>query len=341
MAAYGDRLQEALEQTGQAHGPGLFGLVTEAGHEVFAGATGRATLHDERPIDASDRLRIGSITKTFVTVLALQLLDDGAFGWDDSVERWLPGMVPDGERTTVGHLLRMRSGLPDYNDQTLGTPLDFAQLQRYWSPESLVSAALTSTDRIPIDSVFRYCNTDYILLGLIIERATGQRVDAQMCQRVLVPADLVDTTFPVVDPQLPQPHADGHLRMTPEEPHVECTTMSPSEAWTAGAIVSTPHDLAKFLDALFDGSLLSSDSLARMTACEERVHDTRWRGLGIDRRLLPNGQYILGHHGGVPGFTSMAVRTESGRNIVLYQNGIELYDCMNFDTPFIVAAAAD
>jgi D-alanyl-D-alanine carboxypeptidase len=296
-------------------------------------------LDDQRPIAKDDRFRIGSITKTFVAVLVLQLIADGLLRFTDTIDALLPGVVPGGGEISVDQLLRMRSGLPDYTPHIIGTPPDFAQLQtRYWSPESLVAAALQSTDRLAPGGPFRYCNTDYIILGLIVERATGQRVDAQLWQRVLAPAALINTTFPTVDPQLPNPHADGYLRLASDQPYTEFNVVTPSEGWTAGGIISTPADLARFFDALFDGELLDQDSLGLMIACEEKVHDTRWRGLGLDLRIIGGDTRVYGHHGGVPGFTSMVVRTKAGRNVVLYQNGIDMEDCMAFDVPFIVAA---
>ena len=116
------RLRDALTETAAAHGPGLVGLVTEHGRPVFDGAAGVSDLTGGRPPTADDRFRIGSITKTYVTALLLMLLRDGAFARTDTVERWLPGLVPGGDGLTVDLLLRMRSGLPDYAWPLIGDP---------------------------------------------------------------------------------------------------------------------------------------------------------------------------------------------------------------------------
>lgn len=163
----------------------MFGLVTEAGQPVFTGAVGSADLDDPRPIAAHDRFRIGSVTKMYAATLVLQVVADGLLALDDTVEKLLPGLVPDGADVTVEMLLRLRSGLPDYTSALFGDPPnDLSVLGSYWSPRRLVTAALASGDRLPADRRYRYSNTDYILFGLMVEQATGERVDAQMCSHL-------------------------------------------------------------------------------------------------------------------------------------------------------------
>jgi D-alanyl-D-alanine carboxypeptidase len=332
-----DALRAALHATAESHGPGLFGLVTDAGEVVFQGSVGVADLDRPRPLSAGDRFRIGSITKTFTAALVLALADDGVLALDDPLPRWLPGLVPDADVVTVDLLLRMRSGLPDYAGAVLGDPPDLRALDRYYAPEQLVGLALDTGDRHAPGERFRYCNTDYVLLGLIVERATGQRVDAQLWQRVSGPLGLVDTTLPTSDPYLRGPHASGHVRETADSPYREFTTFSPSEAWTAGGMVSTATDLVAFLDGLFGGRLLSDAALARMTAPTEPLDDWRSRTTGMIRYAVGD-TVAYGQHGGAPGFTTLALRTTAGRCVVLWQNGIDLHHVLSSDAPFITAA---
>jgi D-alanyl-D-alanine carboxypeptidase len=207
MSVDGEELQAALAVTAAEHGPGVYGLVTEAGQPVFTGAVGVADLDSPRPIEACDRYRIGSVTKVYVATLVLQLVADALLALDDTVEKLLPDLVPAGADITVETLLRLRSGLPDYTTALFGDPpSDLSALERYWSPRQLVAAALASGDRLPPDREYRYNSTDYILLGMMIEKATGERVDAQMWQRIIKPLNLANTTFPTVDPYLPTAH---------------------------------------------------------------------------------------------------------------------------------------
>ncbi len=349
MTVNGESLRVALAETAAEHGPGLYGLVTEPGAPgsasgsvtVFADSVGIANLDRTRPLEAGDRFRIGSLTKTYVATLVLQLVADGVLALDDTVEKLLPGLVPSGDRITVEVLLRLRSGLPDYTTALYGNPpTDLSALSRYWSPRQLVAAALSADDRLEPDSAHRYCNLDYILLGMMIEASTGERVDAQMWQRIFKPLDLRDTTFPTVDPYLRGPHADGHIRLGPGRPYFEFTTMSPSEGWTAGAIEATAGDVAAFLDGLFGGALLPERYLAQMIEPTQRIDAQRGFGLGVMRYDFGYGpdKVAYGFTGGVPGFSTLALRTVSGRCVVVWQNGIDLHNILTTDCVFLQAA---
>jgi D-alanyl-D-alanine carboxypeptidase len=334
------RLRDALTETAAGHGPGLVGLVTEHGAPLFEGAVGVTDLEAGRPPTADDRFRIGSITKTYVSALLVRLLREGAFARTDTVERWLPGLVPGGDTLTVDLLLRMRSGLPDYAWPLLGDPPDLGRLTRYFRPEELVAVALAQPDRNPPGESFRYCNTDYVLLGLIVEQATATRVDALLHERVLAPLGLHDTTFPIAQQRMHGPHARGYERMAADAPYRPIPAISPSDSWTAGGMTATPRDLGKFFDALLDGRVVDPADLATMTARTEPLADGIWRGFGLVRYERPDGTVAFGHHGGVPGYTTLALRSTAGRTVVLAQNGIDLHDVLTSDNPFVDAAFA-
>jgi len=331
-------LTAALAETGVDHGPGLFGLVTEHGEVVFEGSVGVADLARPRPIAARDRFRIASVTKTYVAALVMQLIAEGRLSLDDSVQQRLPGLVPDSSEITVELLLRMRSGLPDWVGPVFGDPPDIRVLDRYWAPTELIRLALTADGRVAPGTGYRYCNTDYALLGLMIEKVTGQSVEAQLWQRIFQPLHLDDTSFPTVEPQIRGPHASGHLRDRPGARYDECTTLSPSEGWTAGAIVATPTDVARFLDGLLDGKVVDPDGLRLMMDCRETINADTSRGLGLVRYDFGGGRVAFGHQGATPGFSTVAMRTTTGRSIVLYQNGLDAHDQLPARAPFMTAA---
>ena len=114
---------------------------------------------------------------------------------------------------------------------------------------------MSQPGRCPPGEGFRYSNTDYILLGLVIEAATGEHLDAVLWRRVFYPLGLRDTDLPTADPYLRGPHATGYLRLPGGEPQ-DFSTVTPSESWASGAIISTPSEIVTFLDALFGGRLL-------------------------------------------------------------------------------------
>ena len=128
--------------------------------------------------------------------------------------------------------------------------------------------------------------------------------------------------------------------MSESAPYQEFTLLSPSEGYTGGAMVSTAGDLARFLDGLFEGRLLDGDGLARMTQCAEPFDEHRTRGLAIIRYDFGTGNVAYGFQGGVPGYTTVALRTTNGRCVILWQNGLDFHDSLSSDAPFIRAALA-
>ncbi len=339
MAVDASVLSDALRETARDHGPGIYGLVTEDGKVVFEGSVGVADLRSGRPMNAADRYRIGSVTKVYTATVVLQLISDGVLDLGDSVERWLPAVVPGGADVTIEMLLRLRSGIPDFTWLLFGDPPNLAVLEEYWPPARVVALGVGDAgSRLAPDAQYRYSNTDYLLLGLIIEAATGQRVDAQLWQRIFRPLGLNQTTFPTVDPYIRGPHADGHLRFSADEPYTEFTAMTPSESFTAGAIVATASDVAAFLDGLLGGTLLTPDALALMIDATEVLDENCRRGLGIVRYDFGTGNIAYGHHGGMPNYTNIAMRTETGRAVVLWQNGCDMHDILTDSAPFVQAA---
>jgi D-alanyl-D-alanine carboxypeptidase len=223
----GDGVGAALSSMAGSCGPGLFAYVTEGGRVLFSGGAGTADLAAPRLIRETDRFRIGSVTKTYVAAIVLQLAAEGVLGLDDPARDYLPGLLPGPEPVTIGNLLRLRSGLPDYVPALTGS-MDLAVFARYWPPRELIALALDQPGRGRPGLEFRYSNTDYIVLGLIIEAVTGEHLEAALWRRVCYPLGLQDTALPRADPCLRGPHATGYLRLPGGEPQ-EFTTLTPSE----------------------------------------------------------------------------------------------------------------
>jgi D-alanyl-D-alanine carboxypeptidase len=337
MAVDATVLSNALRETARDHGPGVYGLVTEDGKVVFEGSEGVADLGSGRPINATDRYRISSVTKVYTATVVLQLMSEGVLALGDSVERWLPAMVPGGADVTIEMLLRLRSGIPDSTTPLFGDPPNPAILQEYWPPERVVALAIADAgNRLAPDAQYRYSNTDYLLLGLIIEAATGHRPTRRRATVAAdLPASAPDPDHAPDGRYIRGPHAEGHIRFSADEPYTEFTTMTPSESFTAGAIVATASDVAAFLDGMLGGTLLTPDALALMLDATEVLDDICRRGLGIVRCDFGTGNIAYGHHGGVFGYTNIARRTDSGRAVVLWQNGIDMHEILADDAPFV------
>ena len=288
--------------------------------DVVAGLADTATGQLMRP---RDRVHIGSITKTFVATVVLQLAAEGRLSLTDSVHKWLPGVITGHgyhpAQITIGQLLQHTSGLRDYAaDPRFQTP---QALEKTWRPQQLVNIALRLGR--PVHG-WLYSNTNYILLGMIIQKVTGHSPITEIRHRILVPLGLHDTSFPLTSKQIPGPHAHGYYGQQ------DVTNLvNPSTAWTAGAMISTAGDVARFYRALLTGRLLPP-AQQRELQTTIPVHDTgelfaEHYGLGVYRVQLPCGT-AWGHDGGYPGgFKTFAYTSPDGsRQAVIVYNDFKM-----------------
>jgi len=298
--------------------PGAIGL-QRRGDRVDVVAAGLADVATARPMTADDRFRVGSITKTFVATLVLKLVAQGRLRLTDSVARWLPGLVPGGGAITLRELLQHTSGIYDYASDPGFLPAVEADPARVWQPRELVRIAVAHPPLFPPGTSYAYSNTDYILLGLIAEAATGQPLGQELQQQIFTPLGLRGTSFPDAATTLPLPHADGYLLGEPGGP-LDTTLVSASIAWAAGAIVSTANDLARFYSLLLAGRLLPAPLLREMlrTVPTGPGGPGLGYGLGIFFEQLPCGT-VWGHDGNFPGYSSDATRDDQ-RQVVVFIN---------------------
>jgi D-alanyl-D-alanine carboxypeptidase len=303
-------LQEQLDGVVEAGSPGVVGLV-RTGERTWQGASGLADLRAERPARAGDRFRVGSVTKSFVATLALQLVGEGRLGLDDNLERWLPGLVPGGEKITVRQLLNHTSGLYNYTD-------DLPEPPRRFRPRDLVAMATGHKPLFAPGTQFSYSNTNYILAGMIVERVTGDPLADQLQRRIFQPLGLGDTQLPTTQRALGGPHARGYAPpdkdwQVSDGPArlVDVTEMDTSWGWAAGAMVSTTADLAHFYQALLGGQLLPPELLKQMRTtvdASQLGHGTRY-GLGLEVLRLGCGVELWGHGGSLEGYQTTAFST--------------------------------
>jgi D-alanyl-D-alanine carboxypeptidase len=308
-------LRQLAKGLNTAGSPGAIVLVRDA-NGTKTGVAGYANLRTKERLRADHAFRVGSITKTFVATVALQLAAEGALGLDDTVEKWLPGLVPNGQAITLRHLLNHTSGIYNYTeDEGLFRSLVRNPL-RVLAPADLIAVATRHAPLFDPGTSWSYSNTGYIVLGLVIEKATAVPLERQLRQRIFEPLGLTHTSFPAVA-SLPRPFARGYLPpgngvlSTPGGKPVDVTAWSPSWAWAAGALVSTAGDLARFYQALLGGELLQPEQLREMRAAVQTPGGSSRYGLGLAEDRLQCGP-ALGHTGGVPGYTSFAYSSEDG-----------------------------
>ncbi|MFF5155243.1 serine hydrolase domain-containing protein [Streptomyces sp. NPDC000348] len=256
-------------------------------------------------IERADHFRAGSITKTFVATVVLQLADEGRLSLSDTVEEHLPGLVRgagnDGRALTLRSLLTHTSGLHDFSTDTRGTvPV---------TPLQAVRIALTHPPAGP--GRFSYSNTNYVLLGLVVEQVTGRPYAAEAERRVIAPLRLRNTSFPGSRTSLPSPHGRSYT-----VDGTDVTRLDPRVAGAAGELVTTLADLDRFYGALLGGELLPPRRLREML-------DTRTAhgsyGMGLFPVTLPCGITVWGHNGRISGSYVRAAATVDGRRVLTFR----------------------
>ncbi|MFF2952953.1 serine hydrolase domain-containing protein [Kitasatospora sp. NPDC057965] len=288
----------------------------------WSASVGVADTTTDQPRSTRERFRIGSVTKPFVATVVLQLQAEGRLDLDDTVERWLPGLVSgngnDGSAITLRRLLNHTSGVFDYGDDPgmgakLFTPAFLTRRYDTYSLEQLVRIALSHPPVFAPGTAYRYSNTNYLLAGMVVERVTGHPYGEEVERRIIRPLGLTGTSVPGTATDLPRPHARGYSKLfggsaTP----LDVTELNPSMAGSAGEIVSTTADLTRFLSALLRGRLLPPAELEEMTA--PGPHDSG--GLGLGSGTLSCGVTVWGHDGGIHGSSTLALATRDGRHVL-------------------------
>lgn len=280
-----------------------------------------------QPIEVTDHLRIGSVTKTLTATVVLQLVDQGLIALDDPVALHLPALAEQSdvlERVEVGQLLDMTSGIPDHiRTEGFDDQLLFAEPARVWQPEELVRIALAEPPLFSPGEGWAYSNANTVLAGMVAEQASGARLAQLIDEGIAQPLGLHATSLPgISDASLPTPHAEGHLFVVAADPPVDglelsaadvqraragelaprqVTDHNPSWAWAAGAAISTVDDLSVFTEALVQGELLSDElhavRLASLAPTAPEQPDAELYGYGLGQ-----AGGLLGHNGTVPGF---------------------------------------
>ncbi|MFJ7216690.1 serine hydrolase domain-containing protein [Amycolatopsis sp. NPDC098790] len=268
-----------------------------------------------KPFPRNGSFRAGSVTKSFVATVVLQLVGEGRVKLDAPVERYLPGLLPD-RRITVRQLLQHTSGLYNYTDDLdLSDPE--ALRHRGAEPAELVAMAVRHPALFPPGTDWSYSNTNYIVAGMLAEKVTGHALSELIAQRITRPLGLRDTYLPRRgDEKLPDPHAVGY---TPDR--VDFSDFDATIAGAAGGLVSTPADLDRFYGALLGGRLLRPAELAEMkrtVPADLGVPGARY-GLGVGSIPLSCGEF-WGHEGGIIGFTNLAGVGPGGRRVTVVLN---------------------
>ncbi|MFI1016155.1 serine hydrolase domain-containing protein [Streptomyces sp. NPDC020965] len=327
-AAGHDGTQRALDAIVRGGIPGVAAQArTKDG--VWQGASGVDNRATGTPRRADDRFRIASITKTFVATVMLQLESEGRLDLDDTVEKWLPGVVRghghDGRKMTVRQLLNHTSGVFDFLN-------DPAYEKKYLAPGFLkhrydtrppqvaIDAAMANAPTSPPGAQYTYSNTNYVLAALIMEEVTGNTYEHEVRTRIINPLGLRATVMPGNTSHMPWRSTRAYSTLgDPATTRIhDVTVQNASQSWAEGDMISNTGDLNRFFSALMRGELLSPGQLKAMKTTPPGSD----YGLGLERVTGSCGTKAWGHGGGWIGSLSYAVATEDGsRSLAFNLNG--------------------
>jgi D-alanyl-D-alanine carboxypeptidase len=296
--------------------PGATALVRDGGRTLHL-ASGSGTVATRRPMRPRDRFRVGSVTKTFVAAVVLQLAGEGSLALEDAVERWLPGLLPNGAHITIRQLLNHTSGLADYGIDRGFVTKAFHDPLRAWAPRELVAIAAAHNAQFAPGTGWAYSNTDYLVLGLIVEAATGRSLGIELRRRIFAPLRLRATSLPSA-PSIAGRHAHGYF----VRPLEDVTVVSPSIVGAAGALVSNADDLSRFFRSLLGGRLLPPGLIRAMETMVNASAEFSY-GLGLQKVATGCGA-LWGHTGGMPGYSTSALGSKDGkRQVIVLVNATE------------------
>jgi D-alanyl-D-alanine carboxypeptidase len=311
-------------------------LLVDSPQGRFLEATGVSSVEEQTPMQVTDAFEIGSITKSFTVVVALQLQEEGVWSLDDPLAQWLPEMaaqVPNGDQMTLRQLAGNSAGTWDYGDPLLEAGVSDASLrQQAFTPEEIIAYALENGEpEFDPGEDWSYSSTNFVLLGMALEVATGQSMEELYETRIFTPVGMANTYLPEGIPEDGQ-LAEGYFTAEGGDDEaaelVNATDWNVSQGWTAGAIASTAEDMARYTEALASGALFSDpDSLAQMTAFQkvDPVKFGLMTGYGLGVGVLPlKTAEAWGHTGGTPGYATLIMTIpEKETNVVYLTNSAD------------------
>ena len=256
--------------------PGVAVGVWAPGEGVYVAAKGVANLETGAARDVADAFRIGSVTKTMIGTVVLQLADEGALALDAPIATWFPDF-PNGDAITVDDLLRMRSGIAD-------SWTDAALVAYYADPlhpprmAQMIDRAAAAGDRFePPDGATVYVNVNFLLLDRIVAEVTGTTTAEALAARVFAPLGMTDTAYPT-GTDVPGP-LRGYGWSAARGAFEDKTAADVEPVGGAGAVISTLGDLERFVRALCTGALVAPRTQ------EDRMRTQAFRGRPGDRAL--------------------------------------------------------
>ncbi len=316
-------LQSLLDEAVAKGLPGVSAAVADSTGVIWTGVAGQADIVAKTPISPDMLFGIGSITKTFAAVVVLQLAEEGRLDLDATSASILGAAVagiPNADKATIAQLLNHTGGVPSWEDdpkwirEGRGDRLNPA---RIWGKTEALPYITGHQPLFDPGTKYSYSNSNYTLLGMVIEKITGNDAVAEIHRRILDPLGLADIRLegfePVPSERIPHRYhwatptfrESAGINAAFSEPRpglIDATGSNLSVEWTAGGMIATARDLARYGAALRDGKLLKPESMKFLTQWFT-VSDNSQVGHNVFRRTYPSGVALIGHDGDVLGFT--------------------------------------
>ena len=309
---------------------GASAAVLIPGQGIWQGVSGVSSVSPVQNITPDMLFGIGSNTKALISTTILTLADEGLLSLDDSLGNWLPAYPNITGSVKIRQLMNMTSGLFDYlNDSNKEGDSVFANPTRLWAPEEIITT-FVGPPHGPPGGPYRYCNTNYVLLGMIIKKVTNSSVSAQLRQRILTPLSL-DRTYLEVEETAPGPVA--HPWDSGSDFFSMPVTAHYSILWTAGGVMSTAENMSRWGKALYEGTQITPTSLNQMLTfvpmSANGAPGFDWTGYGLGVRIGSFlGKQVLGHGGQVMGYVSIvAYLPQAKASFAVLLNASEPNEC--------------
>ncbi len=303
-----DRLAEKNKAMGSL-------VIAKEGKPLYSRAIGYSQISDaeKKPMTVANRFRIGSITKMFTAAMVLQLVDEGKLKLTDKLDKFLP-QVPNADKITILQILSHRSGIPNVSrEQNAQRNVNTTPI----SKEEYLALIIKAPPDFEPDTKSLYSNSGYFLLGLIIEKVTGTSYEAALREKITSKIGLSDTYVATGNIDVNRNESLTYF-IIPGSDWKQVPETHPSLLFSAGAIVSTPADLAKFIQALFDGKILSKESLDQMKTMRDG------EGLGMVTFALA-GKTFYGHTGGADNYGAWLSYLPEEKLAVAYTTNAKVY----------------
>lgn len=316
--------------------PGAVIFVRLANNEEFQYGSGYANLETGRRIDVNDRFRIGSITKTFVATVVLQLVDEGRLRLDQTVSQLLPDVeLRMADHITVRDLLRHTSGIPNYTGDIGFLLRMFHNPDSFPTEKEIIATAERNSrlfDPSAVDSQgnlrWGYSNTNYTLLGMLIQKVTRNTIEQEISERIVVPLEM-EKTYLATSMFTPDDLVRGYMDIQSSDyagsgipgdgqPFYDITNLHPMYAGAAGGMISTAPNLIKFAEAFATGKFYSNNILQERNAYVTSQFASAIGNYGLG--IAKVGDEWIGHKGGLSGYELSMYRKEGIATVIVLSN---------------------